>query len=139
MVYDRIAMQVYQAFGIKINKHIVRRVLAKHYKPGCPCGPSWLTFLIQTKDSLWSIDLFRCESIQLKTFWFMLAIDISTRRIIGFATHASDVDGIAACRLFNQIMTGHGPVRPEYSCSLMKIDMVKTLDGRKFNNVAGLH
>jgi transposase InsO family protein len=39
----------------------------------------------------------------------MLAIDISTRRIIGFASHAGDVDGITACRLFNQILTGHVP------------------------------
>ena len=29
-------------------------------------------------------------------------------------------------------------VRPEYSCSLRKIDMVKAVDGREFNNVAGL-
>ena len=29
------------------------------------------------------------------------------------------------------------PVGPEYSCSLRKIDMIKTVDGREFNNVAG--
>ena len=28
-----------------------------------------------------------------------------------------------------------GPVGPEYSCSLRKIDMVKAMDGREFNNV----
>jgi len=28
------------------------------------------------------------------------------------------------------------PVRPEYSCSLRKIDMVKAVDGQEFNNVA---
>ena len=28
------------------------------------------------------------------------------------------------------------PVRPEYSCSLWKINMVKAMDGREFNNVA---
>jgi len=28
-------------------------------------------------------------------------------------------------------------VGPEYSCSLRKIDMVKAVDGREFNNVAG--
>jgi transposase InsO family protein len=89
----------------------MRRILAKHYKPSYPCGPSWLTFLSHTKDSLWSIDLFRCESIHLKSHWVMLAIDIHTRRIIGFATHAGDVDGIAACRLFNQIQAGHSTPR----------------------------
>ena len=30
---------------------------------------------------------------------------------MGFATHAGDVDGIAACRLFNQIQAGHSPPR----------------------------
>jgi hypothetical protein len=29
------------------------------------------------------------------------------------------------------------PVRPEYSCSLRKIDMVKAVNGWEFNNVAG--
>ncbi len=28
-------------------------------------------------------------------------------------------------------------VGPEYSCSLRKIDMVKAVDGREFNNVVG--
>lgn len=54
MGYDRIAMQIYQAFGVEVDKHVVRRILAKHYKPSYPGGPSWLTFLSQTKDSLWS-------------------------------------------------------------------------------------
>src|SRR5215469_2104106 len=30
-------------------------------------GPSWLTFLGHMKDSLWSMDLFRCESASLRT------------------------------------------------------------------------
>jgi len=36
MGYDRIAMQVDQAFGISIDKQVVRRILAKHYKPVDP-------------------------------------------------------------------------------------------------------
>ncbi len=111
MGYDRIAIQIYQAFGIVVDKHVVRRILAKHYRPRDPGGPSWLTFLSQTKDSLWSIDLFRCESIPLKSHWVMLAIDINTRRIMGFATHAGDVDAIIACRLFNRIQAGRSPPR----------------------------
>jgi hypothetical protein len=47
-------------------------------------GPSWLTFLAQAKDSLWSVDLFRCESIFLRSHWVMVVIDVFTRRIIGF-------------------------------------------------------
>jgi len=116
MGYDRIAVQIYQAFGIEVDKHVVRRILAKHYKPSYPGGPSWLTFLSQTKDSLWSrdagpIDLFRCEFIQLKSFWVMLAIDINTRRIIGVENHAGDLDGPTVCRLFNRIQAGRPPPR----------------------------
>jgi transposase InsO family protein len=39
----------------------------------------------------------------------MLAVDIHTRRIIGFAAHAGDVNGIIACRLLNQILGGRSP------------------------------
>src|SRR6516164_2798204 len=46
-------------------------------------GPSWLTFLGQAKDSLWSIDLFRCESLSLRTHWVLVVMDQFTRRIIG--------------------------------------------------------
>ena len=59
----RIAQQVSHVFGIDIDKDVVRRVLAKHYRPGDTGsdGPYWLTFIAQTKDSLWSLDLFRFE------------------------------------------------------------------------------
>jgi hypothetical protein len=35
-------------------------------------GPSWLTFLGHMKDSLWSIDLFTCESATLRTHWVLV-------------------------------------------------------------------
>ncbi|NIB40712.1 transposase [Pseudomaricurvus alkylphenolicus] len=109
MGYDRITMQVLQAFGVKIDKHVVRRTLAKYYKPPNDNGPSWLTFLAQTKDSLWSLDLFRCESINLKSHWVMVAIDVHTRQLIGFVIHMGDVDGTTACRMFKQILGNHPP------------------------------
>lgn len=58
----RIAQQIAHAFGVEVNKDVVRRVLAKHYRPGDSGakGPSWLTFIGHVKDSLWSVDLFRC-------------------------------------------------------------------------------
>ena len=60
----RIALIISRTFGITINKHLVRRVLLKHTGPESGGGgPSWLTFLGHMKDSLWSVDLFRCESI----------------------------------------------------------------------------
>ncbi|MEO7163731.1 MAG: hypothetical protein ABI041_12500, partial [Bdellovibrionia bacterium] len=52
------------------------------------------------KDDLWSMDLFRCESILLKTHWVMIAMDHYTRRIIGVAVHAGNLDGQAICRMF---------------------------------------
>ena len=54
----RIAQQIALAFAVDIDKDVVRRVLAAHYRPDPGVsGPSWLTFLGHAKDSLWSIDL----------------------------------------------------------------------------------
>lgn len=82
----RIAQEIADAFGIELNKDVVRRVLEKHYKPSGSGsnGPSWLTFIAHTKDSLWSVDLFRCESILLRSHWVMVVMDVFTRRIIDF-------------------------------------------------------
>jgi putative transposase len=64
----RIACIVSQTFGIDIDKNVVYRVLAKHYRPTAGgSGPSWLAFIGHTRDSLWSVDLFRCESIVLRS------------------------------------------------------------------------
>ena len=54
----RIAQQIALAFGIEINKDVVRRILATRYRPEPDSGPSWLTFLGHAKDSLWSLGLF---------------------------------------------------------------------------------
>ena len=92
----RIAQQITLAFGVDIDKDVVRRILGKHYRPESGCGgPSWLTFLGQAKDSLWSIDLFRCESLSLRTHWVLVVMDQFTRRIIGFGIHRGTVDGPA--------------------------------------------
>jgi putative transposase len=50
----RIAYIISLTFGIEINKDIVRRILAKRYKPrpGNSQGPSWLSLLGHSKDSL---------------------------------------------------------------------------------------
>ena len=78
----RIAMQINETFGLDIDKDVVWRILKKHYKPvSGNNGPSWLTFLGHTKDSLWSIDFFRCESILFKSHWVMVLMDQYTRRV----------------------------------------------------------
>ncbi|UCB54111.1 MAG: transposase [Thiotrichales bacterium] len=106
----RIAQEINIAFGANIDKDVVRRVLEKHYRPGPDSGhgPSWLTFLGHQKDSLWSVDLFRCESILLNTHWVLVVMDQFTRRIIGFGVHAGDVDGVALCRMFNRATSTNG-------------------------------
>lgn len=72
----RIAQQINLAFGLHLDKDIVRRVLATHYRPEPPySGPSWLTTLAHAKDSLWSVDLFRCESIVLRSHWVLVVMD----------------------------------------------------------------
>jgi hypothetical protein len=90
----RIAQQIALAFAIPIDKDVVRRILAPHYQPEpASRGPSWLTFIGQLKDSLWSVDLFRCESATLRTHWILVVMDQFTRRILGFGVHAGSVDG----------------------------------------------
>ncbi|RLQ20226.1 helix-turn-helix domain-containing protein [Seongchinamella sediminis] len=103
----RIAQQINLAFGLDLDKDIIRRVLAIHYKPDpSNRGPSWLTTIGHAKDSLWSVDLFRRESILLKSHWIMVVMDQYTRRIIGFAVHAGNVDGPDLCRMFNHATKG---------------------------------
>ena len=99
----RIAQQIALAFGIPIDKDVVRRILASHYRPVTNSGgPSWLTFIGHMKDSLWSLDLFRCESATLRTHWVLVVMDQYTRRIIGFGVHAGTLNGVALCKMFNR-------------------------------------
>ena len=62
----KIALQISHTFGLDRDKDVVRRVLATHYRAdgSGSSGPSWLSLIAQSKDSLWSVDLFRCESMQ---------------------------------------------------------------------------
>ncbi len=62
----KIAEQISSAFGLEINKDVVRRILIRYYRPAPGgAGPSWLSVIGQAQDSLWSVDLFRCQSILL--------------------------------------------------------------------------
>jgi transposase InsO family protein len=54
------------------------------------------------------MDLFRCESILLKSHWVLVVMDQFTRRIIGFGVHTGDVDGVALCRMFNAAISTQG-------------------------------
>ncbi len=112
----RIAQQLALVFGVEIDKNIVWRILAKHFRPDPGAhGPSWLTLLGHSKDRLWSVDLFRCESLILKSHWVLVVMDQFTRRIIGFGIQAGTVDGLVLCRMFGQAIRGSGA--PKYVSS----------------------
>jgi putative transposase len=113
----RIAQQINLAFGTCIDKDVVRRILALHYRlePNSG-GPSWLTFLGHMKDRLWSLDLFRCESVALQTYWVLVVMDQYTRRIIGFGIQAGVIDGLGLCRMFKQAIRG-ATTLPKYLSS----------------------
>lgn len=83
-------------------------MLEKYYQPNGSGsnGPSWLSLVAHSMDSLWSMDLFRCESILLLSHWVMVVMDVFTRRIIGFGVEGGALDGVAVCRMFNVAVSG---------------------------------
>jgi hypothetical protein len=89
---------VSQTFGIDVDKNVVYRALSKHYRPApSGSGPSWLSFIGHTTDSLWSVDLFRCESILLRSYWVLVVMDQFTRRLVGIGVHGGAVTGADVC------------------------------------------
>jgi transposase InsO family protein len=138
----RIAQQIALAFGVPINKDVVRRILAARYRPAPDQpGPSWLTVLGHAKDSLWSLDLFRCESAVLCTHWVLVVMDQCTRRIVGFGVHRGDVDGVELCRMFNRATRGQSSPRylssdhdPLYRFHQWQANL-RTLDVREIKTV----
>ena len=139
----RIAPQIAHAFGTELDKDVVRRVLAKHYRPGDSGtgGPSWLTFIARATDSLWSADLFRCESILPRSHWVLLVMDVFTRRIVGFGVERGSIDGVSVCRMFNRaiarerlpkhLSTDHDPLfrfhRWLANLRVLEIDEIKSV------------
>ncbi len=138
----RIARIIAHTFGVDIDKNVVYRVLAKHYRP-VPggTGPSWLSFIGHTRDSLWSVDLFRCESIVLRSYWVLVVMDQFTRRLVGVGVHCGPVNGADVCRMFNaaihgqntprHLSTDHDPLfeahRWKANLRILEVDEVKTV------------
>jgi putative transposase len=109
----RIGRIISHTFGVDIDKNVVSRVLAKHHRPTSGgTGPSWLSFIGHAADSLWSVDLFRCESIVLRSYWVLVVMDQFTRRIVGIGVHRGAVTGADLCRMFNTAMHGQGAPQP---------------------------
>src|SRR3954447_21857051 len=138
----RIARIISHTFGVDVDKNLVYRVLAKHYRPTPRgTGPSWLSFIGHTTDSLWSVDLFRCESIVLRSYWVLVVMDQFTRRLVGFGVHCGAVTGADVCRMFNtaiygqglprHLSTDHDPVFDAYrwmaNLRILEIDEIETV------------
>jgi transposase InsO family protein len=100
-----------------------------------------LSFIGHTTDSLWSVDLFRCESIVLRSYWALVVMDQFTRRLVGFGVHCGAVTGAEVCRMFNAVVyrqgvprhlsTDHDPVfeahRWTANLRILEIDEIKTV------------
>ena len=65
-----------------------------------------LTLIGHMKDSLWNLDLFRCESMRLKIHWLLVVMTQFTGLLAGFGIHAGDVGGVVLCRMFNRVIPG---------------------------------
>jgi putative transposase len=99
----KIAEQISNAFGIELNKDVVRRILTRCYRPAPGGGGlSWLSVIWQAGDRLWSVDLSGTESTLLKSYWVMVVMDVYTRRIVGFSVAPANLDGVRVCRMFNR-------------------------------------
>ena len=108
----RIARIISQTFGVDIDKNVVHRVLAKRSRPAPGgTGPSWLSFVGHTTDSLWSVDLLRGASIVLQSYWVLVVMDQFTRRLVGFGVRRGPVDAPSLCRMCNAAIHGRGAPR----------------------------
>jgi putative transposase len=138
----RIARIISQTFGVDIDKNVVYRVLSQHDRPAPGgAGPSWLSFIGHATDSLWSVDLFRCESIVLRSYWVLVVMDQFTRRLVGIAVHCGTVTGADLCCMFNtaihargaplHLSTDHDPLfeahRWTANLRILEIDEIKTV------------
>jgi putative transposase len=138
----RIARIISHTFGVEIDKNVVHRVLSKYHRPvPSGTGPSWLSFIGHTTDSLWSVDLFRCESIVLRSYWVLVVMDQFTRRLVGVAVHRGSVTGADVSRMFNaaihcrgtprHLSTDHDPLfeahRWRANLRILEIDEIKTV------------
>jgi putative transposase len=93
------------------------------------------------KDSLWSVDLFRCESIVLHSYWVLVVMDQFTRKVVGIGVHRGPVNGTDLCRMFNaaihgrdiprHLSTDHDPLfeahRWTANLRILEIDEIKTV------------
>jgi putative transposase len=87
------------------------------------------------------VDLFRCESIVLRSYWVLVVMDQYTRRLVGVGVHRGAVNGADLCRMFNaaihgqgaprHLSTDHDPLFEAHRCTanlrILEIDEIKTV------------
>jgi len=77
------ALIISRTFDVDIDKDVVRRVLAEHYRPGPGGdGPSWRAFFGHLMDGLWRLVLHRCKSLMIKGSGKLHVMAQFTRRLI---------------------------------------------------------
>lgn len=103
----QIANLISNNFSVTIDRSLVRRILKEKMKPEPDGGPSWLSFIGDAKDSLWTLDLFKCESVFLTCYYVMLVMDQFSRKIVGSAVVRAPLNGEKICRMFNQVRKGN--------------------------------
>src|SRR5215472_2505971 len=108
-----------------MDRDVVRRILSVHYRPDADSGgPSWLTLLGHTKDSLWSCDLLRCASATLTTHCVLVVMDQFTRRIVGSGAPRGIMDGVAGAGCSDERSTDKVPSAP------IMIRCIDSIDGK---------
>ena len=91
--------------GQVISDTTILRILRKHGLVGDlnKLGPSWLSFIGNSFNGIWSVDMFKVESAFLSSYVVMVAIDIYSRKIINFSVRRYPVDGGVVCQMFQEI------------------------------------
>jgi hypothetical protein len=88
-----------------------REVSTRVPRPAAPSSFT-VTLIAHAKDSIWCVDLFRVESILMRSHWVMLVMDVFTRRIVGFGIAPASIDGMSVCHMFNCATAGQS--KPKY-------------------------
>ena len=76
----QIAAIVTDRTGVAISQETVRRILMAYLPRYKGKGPSWLSFIGTQAESLWSLDMFRAESITLQSHWVLVVMDHFSRK-----------------------------------------------------------
>ena len=110
----KVAVAIRASTLLRFHRALVRRKYQwlfsskTRHLPG-PKGPSTelIAAILEIKRlNPRSVDLFRCESILLKSFWVMVVMDVFSRRIVGFGVEPAHIGGVSICRMFNQVRCG---------------------------------